>query len=195
MKLRPIEYAIAACSLGTAASLSLFASRATTGRQFISLAFLVGLGLLALTATVMGFDHWRTKRWSGLRPLGLALVGLLIAYGSAHAGTWVRELRFDRAKPAFEAVVARLERGELPLGRHRPAESVSPELGRCCSQIQAWRDSADQLVVEFWTDEGWPAKHSGYLYYAGDSVRSGSQVARRWYRGRRVDSHWYHVAN
>jgi hypothetical protein len=33
------------------------------------------------------------------------------------------------------------------------------------------KDTTGRLFVEFWTERGFPLKHSGWLYYAADSVR------------------------
>jgi hypothetical protein len=190
-----VEYIIVICAVGTAISSGLFAVRSTSGRQLGSMMFFLALLALGLVAVALGVTDWRVTRWRALRPLGLVLTALCLWYGSLLAGGEIREQRFERSRPGYEAVVEHFARGALPLDRHIPPELLPPEVRDCCYRVSGWRDKAGTLAVEFLTDGGWPARHSGYLYYAGDTLRANSAVAERWRRGTRLEPHWYWVSN
>jgi hypothetical protein len=51
------------------------------------------------------------------------------------------------------------------------------------------------LGVEFFTDGGFPVRHSGVVFFADSSAGKGSSLAHRWRRGKHLEGYWYWVDN
>ncbi|HEY2854124.1 MAG TPA: hypothetical protein VGJ18_14820 [Gemmatimonadaceae bacterium] len=83
--------------------------------------------------------------------------------------------------------------GAVPPGDRSP-DSLPAGMRLCCYRVVGGRDEKGRLFVEFWTERAFPLKHSGWMYYAGDSAR-GVAREREWYHAHRVAPHWYRVAD
>ena len=193
MKLHKLEWVAIAVALVTATVGGIYAFRKIPGLQLTSLVLWLALGVLVLIGVAQALGTWSRDRWRALALFGIALGGFVLDYAATGIGAWYRDRLFRSDLEAYERVVADFRSGATPLGLLSP-DALPADIRSCCYRVAGYRDPAGQLLIEFWTERGFPVKHSGWLYYSGPSAEEAAR-ARGWYAGYGVAPHWYRVSD
>jgi len=151
------------------------------------------LAVLLIVGVIEAFRRWRRMRWRVIVPIATVVGGFLLQYPAEAFGLWYRERAFLRVLPAYEQVVEQFRSGTQGPGA-LPLDSLPTVIRECCYLVVGGRDSAGDLVVEFYTDRAFPVHHAAWTYYPGTS----SQRMFRdhgWYYGYRVSQNWWRVGD
>jgi hypothetical protein len=167
-----------------------FAAHRTTGLQLISMPVMLVFFGACIVSIVRVFTRWSARRWRALIPLA-ACFASIIAIGAV--GRVARDIVFAWALPSYQRVIDDIESDRIVVsgaGRTIP-EAIAA--ARLTYAVIASRAPNGALSVEFLTESGFPAKHSGYLY--SSSGIDDSFVRSRWPRMSRLRDHWFYVSD
>jgi hypothetical protein len=162
------------------------AAHRTTAGVLLGLFLAAGLLFAIVAAIACAFADWRRRRWRSLLPLGVCVISLFVPWMLVPP---IRHALFVWSLPSYEAIVQRIESGSIPLtagdGRIVQAEPGA----RLTYRVVAQRATNGALTVIFFTEEGFPALHSGYLY------SSSGDPGSRWPIVEQVRSNWFFISN
>jgi hypothetical protein len=194
---RLTRYSSTMLLVGTAslAAWSVFAYRATSTRQLIGMALGVLLLCLTIGAIPYATVQWRSQRSQGLVPLAIGLMSLVLSLPATALASGLRQTVLEADRPYYQRVVDVYQSGRLDSRVPFPTDSLPAPIQGCCSLIRAWRDSTGLLGVEFFTDGGFPVRHSGLVFFEDSAAAKGSSLSQRWRKGRHLEGHWYWVDN
>ena len=192
-RLRKLEWFAVVVALVAAMLGGAFAARPRPDLQYMVVGLWLVLVLVTFIGIVQAVVRWGRDRRRTLLIFAIVSGGLALAYPAGLIGRWHRNRQFMRALPAYERVVEGFRSGIIPLGLLSP-DSLPLELRACCYQVTGERDETGELIVQFWVGWAFPPRHTGWMYYAGTSVREVA-VPRGWYRGKLVAPYWYHVSD
>lgn len=165
-----------------------FFAEATALLQFVAL----GLLGACFICSVQSLAEWKKLRFWAVLPSLLSLLALII---SAWTGVTLKIAIFERRLPRYRAFVQQIEAGTIPVSTNAHPISL-PKADRDLAYfVWAQRDTNGVLIVEFSTDSGWPAKHSGYLYCSAGSVPPGSSSDVRWRGKFQIHPKWFRIYN
>jgi hypothetical protein len=137
--------------------------------------------------------EWRQRRWRSLIPLALWVIALF-ASGVLIRG--VDRLLFLWSFPSYQRIVQEIEEGKVPVYPEVDNSLLEPEnKARFAYLVFAEKDTEGILTVEFITESGFPAKHSGYLYVSSGNIEPGSRMDSRWPIREKVKDNWFWVSN
>jgi hypothetical protein len=193
MRLRKLEWFALVVALVSVTVGGVYGFRKIPELQLAGMLLWLVLGLLVLIGVAVAIEKWPQDGWRALVILDIALGGFILEFEAGGLGAWYRDRLFLRDLASYQHVVEGFRSGALPPGV-LSLESLPAGMRPCCYRVVGDKDATGRLFVEFWTERGFPVKHSGWLYYAGDSVR-GVARERAWYSGYRVAPHWYHVSD
>jgi hypothetical protein len=173
----------------------LLASEAIAAHRTTALVFLgMFIDLCFLGVAVFGLVHaiseWRQRRWRAVLPL--AACGLAVAV-SVPCGRMISRAMFDWALPSYEAVVRQVESGVIPASSEFSELPQAEQQVRLAYGVFAQKDSNRVVRVIFFTESGFPALHSGYLY--SSSGEPGLGIESRWPTVEKIRNNWFYISN
>jgi hypothetical protein len=189
-RLRGRELASAVIAAGAVASGFLFGVFTGVWQFLTALFGLVLLGWI-FTGIVLAISDAKRWKWRAPLPLAIGVLGLLgqiLAIGLG--GDLGRALK-RQDLPAYQRFVdsllaqSPLIRGDVS-GYPRPAA-----IADCCYRVMAIDDSSGMTTVFFFTDGGFPVRHSGLLYHEGDSVPLHPRKLHGWRPIGMIEPHWW----
>jgi hypothetical protein len=139
-------------------------------------------GCLLFTAACVGAlldlaREWPKRRWWAAVPaLGCACSVALVMVGTPVA----RRVLFRRDLPTYEEVVRRIESGAMTVPPRRGRIPEAEAIARSAYGVFASKDADGCLVVEFFTEGGFPVMHSGYLYCSQCNGDEDAKKKTRW---------------
>ena len=193
LRLLKLEWFAVGVALAAAIVSGVYGFRKIPWLQLTSLVLWVVLGVLVLVGGVRALATWSRDRWRALILPAVALSGFWLDYEAGGIGALYRDRLFRRDLAAYERVVDGFRSGATPLGL-LSREALPADLRSCCYRVAGYRDAAGHLLIEFWTERGFPVKHAGWLYYSGTTAEDAAR-ARGWYSGYRVAPHWYRISD
>jgi hypothetical protein len=87
---------------------------------------------------------------------------------------------FITSLPSYEQIVRQIESGEILVSSNLTDLPQAVPMARLAWAVRAKKDSDGILTVEFLTEQGFPVKHSGYLYCSSGTIEPGSVEDSRW---------------
>ena len=128
----------------------------------------------------------RRDRWSA------AFMALVVAAAvplGGRLGYMLRRVDFEhRLRPAYEVLVARIERGEIPMQDVPMRTVIAEDMQGLAYAVHAWRDETGILTVEFFWGRGFPVKHTAFVYRSSGAW---SDDPRLWWRGTHLIDNWF----
>jgi hypothetical protein len=173
----------------------LFAQEAIAAHR-TSLGLLLGLLLsfcfllVAILAVVRVFTEWRERRWRAAIPLAVCVFAVIIFIP---LGRLVSRAVFAWSLPSYERIVRRIESGSIPVPAQFGEVREAKQEARLAYAVFAGKDTNGVLTVIFFTEKGFPALHSGYLYTSSGELGLGLQS--RLPIREKVRSKWFYVSN
>jgi hypothetical protein len=153
---------------------------------FSSLCF---LGVIVFSL-VLSFTDWQQRRWRALLPLAACVVAIAIFLP---LGRLITDAVFDWSLPSYEAIVQQVESGSIPTSVEFSEMPQAERQARLAYGVFAQKDTNGVVRVMFFTESGFPALHSGYLYTS--SGEPGSGVESRWPTVHKVRNKWFYISN
>ena len=153
---------------------------------FISLCF---FGVI-IFSFVLSFADWRQRRWRALLPLAVCVFAVAIFIP---LGRLISYAIFDWSLVSYEAIVRQVESGSIPTSAEFSKIPQADRQARLAYGVFAQKDTNGVVRVMFFTESGFPALHSGYLY--SSSGEPGSGVESRWPIVRKVKDKWFYISN
>ncbi|MFO1489207.1 MAG: hypothetical protein U1F65_12100 [Verrucomicrobiota bacterium] len=172
-----------------------FFSHRTGFRQLLSVGSLFAIGVLMLVSFAISANSSPPKKKHAFIAALICLVGLPAGFiGGVVIGASIQNARFQGNLPRYTEVVRLIERGELaPVP---PDTSVKlPARYSDLASFVLLKTNTDGIVIEFMTDGGFPAKHSGYLYAASGNLERDTEPAYDWAFHSRINTNWFHIGN
>ena len=160
----------------------------TSNKLLFSFALSVVFLLACIAAFVLIFLEWRKRQWRAIIPFASCVFAIVLFLP---VGILISHALFAWSLPSYEKVVGKLESGSVPLTQDL-SELSEPE-ARFANRVFASKDTNGVLTVIFFTEEGFPARHSGYLYSSSGEVSPG--IEERLPRNSRVRPKWFYVSN
>jgi hypothetical protein len=136
---------------------------------------------------------WSKQRQKALLPLGILIAGLVAVAPSRWLGHQMCNAIFWHNLPKYRQVVARVESGDLVMSNKIQKLYLPRSQRPRCYAVFASKELDGKTSVEFFVGGGFPVKHTGYMYYSGNSVERGSEIRRRWPRCTQLTNHWYQI--
>jgi len=166
------------------------AAHRTTGLVFLGL--LISLCFLAVTVLglVRAFTEWRQRRWRAVLPLAACVFAVSIFMP---LGRLITHAVFDWSFPSYEAVVRRVESGSIPSSTEVSDITQAARGARLAYRVLAQKGTNGVVMVMFFTESGFPALHSGYMYSSSGEPVSGFES--RWPTVEKVKSNWFYISN
>jgi hypothetical protein len=143
-----------------------------------------------LTSLVWVFKRWRTFHFQAVVPL-LACIFTAVVYSIIAQP--VRNAGFSRVWPRYEAIIHRIETGELVVSTNTVNLPVSWQDRKLAFAIKAQRDASGVLTVEFFIGGDFPPKTWGYLYCSSDEIGAAPPDRMDWTGARRLRPKWFYV--
>ena len=164
------------------------AAHRTMGLQFLGMFMsLCFLGVI-LFSFVRMFTEWRQRSWRAAVPFATCAITVVLFIP---LGRLVSRAVFAWALPSYEAIVQQVESGGI-LVTNEFVEIPQTEKARLVYEVRGKRDANKVVKIMFFTEEGFPALHSGYLY--SSSGEAGSEIESRWVASKLRD-HWFFISN
>ena len=153
---------------------------------FISLCYLA----VVVLAVVLVFTGWRQRRWRAMIPLAACVIA---AVAFIPLGRLVSSALFAWSLPSYETIVRQMESGTIPVSTEFSEVRQAEPGARLARGVFAGKDTNGVLTVIFFTEAGFPALHSGYLYRSSGELGSG--LESRWPINEKVRSNWFYISN
>ncbi len=168
-----------------------FCIAANAWMQLASMAMFLALLVLCGVNFVLMFMEWKTLGKKAVIPLLVGVIAVPIPFLVASE---VKPMVFEHYRPDYEAFIDKIERNEIEVDAE-PRVLLWPREGRVgnAHYVLAQR-TADGLFVEFLTESGFPAKHSGFLYSETGKVGKESFFDLRWPRRKEIKPHWFRIS-
>lgn len=180
------------CVLWLIGSIALFTRRT-------NYSFLLGLPLAVVFLAAVFFSflyiaaEWRRRRWHSIIPLAAWLIALFASWALIPC---LDRLLFAWSFSSYQTIVREIENGAIPVYPDVDNSILSPHHEALLAhRVFAERDANGILTVEFITESGFPAKHSGYLYVSSGVIESNSRKDSRWPIREKVRDKWFWVSN
>src|SRR5207244_13650063 len=93
-------------------------------------------------------------------------------------GRLVSHAVFAWSLPSYERVVQQIESGSIPVSAEFAKIRQAEREARLAYGVFAGKDTNGILTVVFFTESGFPALHSGYMYRSSGEMSSG--LESRW---------------
>ena len=178
------------------ASVILLASNEAITAHRTDLGVLLGLLLsliwfsVSIFSAVLVFIDWRERRWRALLPLA-ACVFTMVIFGPL--ARLITPVVFAWSLPSYEAIVRQVESGAIPVSTEFSEIPQAQRQARLAQSVDAQKDADGVVRVIFWTESGFPALHSGYLY--SSSGEPGAGMGAGWSIRETVRSNWFSISN
>jgi hypothetical protein len=167
----------------------------TADKQLLFMAVSGFACIVSLLSLVAGFCLCFREKLRAFIPVLICIIGLPVSMliGS-HLGEFIQSGRFQKNLPRYNAVVQRIETGELTSTPQSPFIKLPNEYADL-----AWATTAKinntNVVVEFMTESGFPVKHSGYLFISSNSIESDPDLLQRWPYYSKINSNWFRISD
>ena len=170
-----------------------FSVRPTNLNGLLGLPFGFLFLIISVWSLIVVFTKWKTSRFWAAIPL---IACLLMFPVERQAGRFVREKLFDWRFPEYEALVQKIESGEISIsteGRIIPATNYDSSLALI---VVAGRDTNGVLIVDFgYGEAGPPPYHQDYIYISSGTIEANSYLDNRWPSKAKIRNKWFEVAN
>lgn len=160
--------------------------------QLLAMLLLLCLLGAILTSAVLIVARWRSHGPRALLPL---IVCLCVLFAPVELARPIRAGIRAWAFPSYEALVARMQSGQINVPASLTRLSGVESQARLAYSVLASRDSNSVLIVEILTEGGFPVKHSGYLYCSALPAAPDSLPLRDWKRNRSLGRGWYEISD
>jgi hypothetical protein len=158
-----------------------FIVRPKPGLQFLAMFLSLALIVVGFIGFVTAFTNWGKERWRSFIPLSTCVVVVVVA---PDLGRGIRDLMFKWSLPRYEALIQRIESGNISVSKEW--QKIEEAEGLVPYGVVAKRGSNDVLMVEFRFGAGFPVKHSAYVYFSSGAIdhseyRRGYEIRPKWF--------------
>lgn len=169
-----------------------FFSHRTLISQLLTLPIFPCFLVAVIISIVCIFREWRQRRWLSLLPFASCVLAVVISDAVSHR---IRHAIFIQSLPSYEAVVQQMESGSILVpAKLNPVPQAVP-LAHLAYAVLAEKGTNGALTVEFFTEGGFPVKHSGYLYISSGVIEPGSTEDKRWPIRHEERSRWFYISD
>jgi hypothetical protein len=158
--------------------------------QLPSMLLTIALLVCVVVGVIRVFTRWRHEHWRVFIPLFACAVAV---YCAPQLGLSINRVIVRRSLPHYESIVRKIEAGTIPVSIEVQRVPQAEDL--FTRPVFAHRDTNGVLTVEFFTENGYPAKHIGFLYCSSGVIDPDSRVARRWSWRTELKPLWFRVSN
>lgn len=158
--------------------------------QLLTLPLIPCFLVAIITSVVCIFSQWRQCRWRSVLPFAFCVLSVFVSIVLVYL---IREAMLVWSFPSYEAVVRQMESGSIPVGTKLSRIPQAEPMARLAYRVFAQKDTNGVLTVEFWTEGGFPVKHSGYLYVSSGVIETGARW--RWTMRHKVRSKWFYFSD
>lgn len=169
-----------------------FGSHRTTVTQLLTLPLVPLLLIAVLAGVVCIFTEWRNRKWRAVVPLAACILSI---FASNLFVRCIRRALFAYSLPSYEQVVHRIESGEILVSTNRTEIPQATATARLTWAVFAQKNTNGVLTVEFMTEQGFPVKHSGYLYSSSGAIERGSEADSHWPIRNQQRPHWFYISD
>jgi len=138
------------------------------------------------------FRRWRVDRLRACFPLVTCVVAWYVA---GYLEDFLQAQFFNSNLPRFQAIVSSIQLDSLPPGGELKAMAVSEADKRQIQHVFVRRGANDSIVVEIDTGNGFPVKHSGYVFSSSGAFPSDERFRYRWPYVEEIRQGWFRVSN
>ena len=165
-----------------------------------SLLFLLSISLCVSAAVVLSiacaFVNWRQRRWRAIFPLAISAFALCSSVLSLRILVpTIRHAIFEWSLPSYEAIIYQIESGGIPVSVKLTLIPGVEQKIPLAYAVFAQKDSNCLLIVEFWTEGGFPVQHAGYLYISSGAIEPGSLEDSRWPIRQKERPNWFYISD
>jgi hypothetical protein len=188
-RLSPRGKIIVALSVVSCLCLVVYGARRIPVLQFLSCLVVLVFPAVTLLGVIEAFIEWRRRRWRAVAPLAACLLTIPILWMVVPLA---QRAVFAWSFPSYERIVQKMEAGEIAVSsesQHLP-EAIAQ--ARMVTSVRAKRYADGRLIVEFFTEGGFPVMNSGYVYCSscrnvGDARKEVSwrflhEIKPKWFR-------------
>jgi hypothetical protein len=173
-----------------------FAYRPTTTFQFASMLLLLYFVILAVLNLISVPKYRHKYKSKALIPLGLSILSVPAMWVSNLGGHAIRSYVFKTRLPQYENAVQLLTEqiNDEPISLS--GTEIPEQYRHLAYTIFALKYGPDAFTVEFAYGQGFPVKHSAYVYVSDPDLPDKElDFRRRWPRRYRVSDHWFRVGD
>ena len=167
------------------------AHRSLSGQAILFLLTPVYASCLVVSVIEL-FRGWRTYKLHAFIPL---IACALAWYGSYPVGSLLRSWLFIHDLPRFQSIVDGVHQESLPVDGEIKVIPISKADQSRIQRVFAHQAAGGTLIVEFGTENGFPVKHSGYVYSSSGILPSDPQFHYRWPYTDEVQPKWFRVSD
>ena len=138
------------------------------------------------------FTEWRQRRWRSLLPFTACVLSVVVSCVLVQT---IRPVIFAWSLPSYEAVIQQIESGKIPVSDKLNLIPQAKFKARLVYAVFAQKDTNGVLSVAFFTEGGFPVKHSGYLYSSSGVVEPGSPADSEWPIRHEVRKKWFYISD
>jgi len=149
------------------------------------------LGCLVVSV-IEPFRSWRTNKFLAFVPFAACI---LAWYGSFPVGSFLQSRLFIYNLPRFQAIVDGIQSESLPTNGTTKAIPISTADQNQVQHVFAHMAADGSLVVEIDTENGFPVKHSGYVYSSSGIFPGDPKFHYRWPYVDEIQPKWFRVSN
>ncbi len=138
------------------------------------------------------FRGWRAYEFRTAIPFAACA---LAWYGSYPVGAFLQSRLFIHNLPRFQAIVDGIQPESLPTDGKTKAIDIGKTDQTQIQHVFAHRAADGSVVIEIATENGFPMKHSGYVYSSSGNFPGDPQFHYRWPYADEVRPKWFRVSN
>ena len=172
-----------------------FCEQRTTNKQLLFMAANGVAVVLFLISLVIGFSRCFREKLRAFIPALICFIGLLASvFIGSRLGDAIKDWRFQKNLPRYNAVIRLIEKGELKPDPQSPLIKLPVEYADLAWAVAA-KTNDNRVVVEFMTESGFPVKHSGYLFVSSGDIASDTNLFRRWPYRSQISANWFQISD
>ena len=187
------------CVVGLIANFAVmayFAAQRNLIMQLISMATLLAVLILPLVSFVFGLANYRRDKFRAFVPLLICVVGLPVSFiGAVALGGSVKQSRFQKNLTRYNEVVRHIQAGDFQPDPNNYFHIHLPPPYADLAWFARTQTNGGNLYIEFFTEGGFPVKHSGYLYVADGKIGDNTSFFQDWPIHSRINTNWFYISD
>lgn len=172
-----------------------YCAQRTPNKQLLLMATNSLVVILLLISIVTGFCFCSQEKSRAFVPALVCFIGLLASFFiGACLGNAIKDWRFQKDLPRYNAVVGLIEKGDLKPTSENLFIKLPNEYADLAWAVVA-KTNNNKMTIEFMTESGFPVKHSGYLFISNGDIETDVNALQHWPYHSRINMNWFQISD